>query len=182
VGTAQALPGVNTVDSGDIIDGQVQRADIDGGAVTSAKVANGSLTGGDIANNSLTGADINESTLALGSFARVGDDGTQAVLVASRGVTSVSLSGTTSWPEYLITFDDPVATCGWTVSINPFFGGPPNGYGVPTVGLNWDNTQPETQVPDPHVLRVKLTGYDEDGIIFGARIGGVETFTVAAHC
>ncbi len=42
-GTAIALPGKNTVDSGDIKNGQVKRADIRNNAVTSGKVSNGSL-------------------------------------------------------------------------------------------------------------------------------------------
>jgi hypothetical protein len=62
-GTAVALPGVNTVDSGDIKNGQVKNKDIRKNAVTSKKVKNGSLTGADVKNDSLTGADINESTL-----------------------------------------------------------------------------------------------------------------------
>ena len=52
-GTAIALPGKNTVDSGDIKNGQVKGKDIRGNAVTGAKVKA----------DSLTGSDINESTL-----------------------------------------------------------------------------------------------------------------------
>jgi flagellar hook-associated protein FlgK len=72
-GTATALQGKNTVDSGDIKNGKVKAKDIANGAVTGkkikknavtgSKVKNGSLTGTDIQDNSLTGADINESTL-----------------------------------------------------------------------------------------------------------------------
>jgi hypothetical protein len=62
-GTAVALPGINTVDSGDIKNGQVKNKDIRKNAVTGKKVKNGSLTGADVKNDSLTGADINESTL-----------------------------------------------------------------------------------------------------------------------
>jgi hypothetical protein len=91
--SAYALPGTNTVDTGDIVNGQVRSPDIGAGqvgttdlannSVNSVKVANNSLTGGDIANgkvsvldlatgsvnsskvadNSLTGADVAESTL-----------------------------------------------------------------------------------------------------------------------
>jgi hypothetical protein len=46
-GTAVALPGKNTVDSGDIKRGAVKRADIANNAVNSAKVANNSLRLGD---------------------------------------------------------------------------------------------------------------------------------------
>lgn len=72
-GTASALPGKNTVDSGDIRNGQVKTADIRNdnvrgadirtGAVGSSDVTNGALTGVDVAENGLTGSDINESTL-----------------------------------------------------------------------------------------------------------------------
>jgi hypothetical protein len=46
-GTAVALPGKNTVDSGDIKKGAVKRADIANNAVNSARVANNSLRLGD---------------------------------------------------------------------------------------------------------------------------------------
>jgi len=62
-GTAIALPGANSVDSGDIINGQVKRKDIRNNAVTAKKVKNGSLAGADIRDDSLTGLDIDESTL-----------------------------------------------------------------------------------------------------------------------
>jgi hypothetical protein len=62
-GTAIALPGKNTVDSGDIKNGQVKGKDIGRNAVTGAKVKNGALTGAEARDNSLTGADIIESSL-----------------------------------------------------------------------------------------------------------------------
>lgn len=52
-GSAAALPGRNTVDSGDIVNGEVKRPDLAADAVSSAKVAG----------DSLTGADIDETTL-----------------------------------------------------------------------------------------------------------------------
>ena len=63
-GTAVALPGTNSVDSGDIKNGQVKNKDIRRNAVTGAKVKNGGLAGADVRNDSLTGLDINESTLS----------------------------------------------------------------------------------------------------------------------
>jgi hypothetical protein len=62
-GTAVALPGKNSVDSGDIKNKQVKGKDLANNAVTSKKVKNSSVTGGDVKNDSLTGSDINESTL-----------------------------------------------------------------------------------------------------------------------
>ena len=64
VSTAQALPD-NSVDSADIIDGEVKRPDIATSAVNSAKVANGTLTGADLATNTVTGTQISESGLNL---------------------------------------------------------------------------------------------------------------------
>jgi hypothetical protein len=90
-GTAVALPGVNTVDSGDIRNGQVKGKDIGKNAVTGRKIKNGAvgtadvknegLTGTDIKNDSLTGADINEGTLA------------QVPSAASAGVANSLASG-----------------------------------------------------------------------------------------
>ena len=62
--TAQALPD-NSVDSADIIDGEVKRPDLAANAVNSAKVAAGSLSGTDLATNSVTGVQILESGLNL---------------------------------------------------------------------------------------------------------------------
>jgi hypothetical protein len=62
-GTAVALPGKNTVDSGDIKKNAVRNADIRKNAVNGKKVKNSSLAGADVKNDSLTGNDINESTL-----------------------------------------------------------------------------------------------------------------------
>jgi hypothetical protein len=62
-GTAIALPGKGTVDSGDIRRGAVKTGDIGRNAVTGPKVRNGTLRGGDVRNESLTGLDIDESTL-----------------------------------------------------------------------------------------------------------------------
>jgi hypothetical protein len=72
-GTAVALPGKNTVDSGDLKKNAVRNADIRNNAVNGKKVKNSSLasgdvkneslTGGDVKNDSLIGSDINESTL-----------------------------------------------------------------------------------------------------------------------
>jgi hypothetical protein len=62
-GTAVALPGRNTVDSGDLKRGAVKTSDIARNAVTRPKVRNGAINGAKVANNSLTGADIDEGTL-----------------------------------------------------------------------------------------------------------------------
>jgi hypothetical protein len=63
-GTAVALPGKNSVDSGDLKKGAVRGPDIGANAVTGKKVKGSSLTGSDVRANSLTGGDINEGSLA----------------------------------------------------------------------------------------------------------------------
>jgi hypothetical protein len=60
-GTAIALPDKNTVDSGDIKNGQVKGKDIGKNAVNAAKVANGTLTGADVKDKSLTASDFSGS-------------------------------------------------------------------------------------------------------------------------
>jgi len=52
-GAAQSLSGTNTVDSGDIIDGQVATPDLKTGSVSGSKILD----------NSVTGTDVNEATL-----------------------------------------------------------------------------------------------------------------------
>jgi hypothetical protein len=77
-GTAVALPGRNTVDSGDIGRGAVKRADIGRNAVNGGKVANNSLTGADARNDSLTGTDIQESSLGTVPSANTANSAAQA--------------------------------------------------------------------------------------------------------
>jgi hypothetical protein len=72
-GSAIALPGTNTVDSGDIKKGAVKAADIGGNAVTSGKVKN----------NTLTGSDINESKLGKVPSATTADTAATATNAAN---------------------------------------------------------------------------------------------------
>jgi hypothetical protein len=52
----------------------------------------------------------------------------------------------------------PIDQRAWTASVNPFFGGPPGGWGELLVQLTWDNTlPPEGQTPDPYKLFVLPT-------------------------
>jgi hypothetical protein len=60
-GTATALQGKNTVDSGDIKNGQVKNKDIGKNAVKGGKVADGALTGADVKDGSLTPTDFSGS-------------------------------------------------------------------------------------------------------------------------
>jgi hypothetical protein len=77
-GTAIALPGTNTVDSGDIINGQVKGKDIRNNAVTGKKVKNGAVKSADVGDNSLTGTDIDESTLGQVPSANQANNATNA--------------------------------------------------------------------------------------------------------
>ena len=64
-GTASALPGKNTVDSGDIKAGQVKEVDLGDAAVTAPKLAPEAVGSTKVADNSLTGADVDESSLDI---------------------------------------------------------------------------------------------------------------------
>ncbi len=63
-GTAVALPGKNTVDSGDIVNGEVKGGDLKDQVVGSAKLAADAVDSSKIASDSVTGADVDEGTLA----------------------------------------------------------------------------------------------------------------------
>lgn len=94
-GTAQALPRTNTVDSGDIINGEVLRADIGGNAVNSAKVLNDSLTSTDIADGTIASVDILDSSVTSADIAAsaVGFTDLAPSSVSSSTVINNSLGG-----------------------------------------------------------------------------------------
>jgi hypothetical protein len=94
-GTAVALPGRNSVDSGDLKNGAVTTKDIKNNNVRSGDVRNGSLTGGDVKNDSLTGLDINEGALGTvpnANHADSANSATSATSATSAG-TANSLAG-----------------------------------------------------------------------------------------
>jgi hypothetical protein len=93
-GTAVALPGKNSVDSGDIKNGQVKGKDIAKNAVTGKKVKNSSLTGADIKNDSLTGSDINESTLGQVPSANTANNATHATSANSANSAGTAANAT----------------------------------------------------------------------------------------
>ena len=84
-GTAAALPGKNSVDSGDIINGEVKKQDVGLDAVageevvneslTGADIGDGSLSGGEFPSNAIGGAKIDESSLGQVPSATVGGYG-----------------------------------------------------------------------------------------------------------
>ena len=62
-GSAIALPGKNSVDSGDIKNNNIRSKDIRNNDVRSGDVRNSTLTGGDVKNDSLTGDDVKNDSL-----------------------------------------------------------------------------------------------------------------------
>jgi hypothetical protein len=62
-GSAIALPGKNTVDSGDIKNNVVRSNDVRNGQIATKDVKNNNLRSNDIRNNTLTGNDVNEGSL-----------------------------------------------------------------------------------------------------------------------
>src|SRR4051812_13626408 len=68
-GTAAALPGTNSVDSGDIINGQVKTPDLGLEAVKTARLAPNSVNGAKVVDGSLTGTDIADASLVDSNIA-----------------------------------------------------------------------------------------------------------------
>lgn len=62
-GTAVALPGTKTVDSGDLKKGAVKSSNIAQGSVTAAKLAGGAVTTAKVRNGAVTGAKIRTGTI-----------------------------------------------------------------------------------------------------------------------
>lgn len=105
-GTAGALPGRNTVNSQDIVDGEVKRPDIAAGAVNSAKVPTDALTGDDIDELTLQGLPVTgpaggdltgnfpEPQIAAGAVAgpEVALDSLNSVDIAASGIGSSELA------------------------------------------------------------------------------------------
>jgi hypothetical protein len=77
-GTAIALPGTNSVDSGDIVNNTVRGKDIRNGSVGGKDIKNGSVKSLDVGDDSLTGTDINEGTLGKVPSAANADHATNA--------------------------------------------------------------------------------------------------------
>jgi hypothetical protein len=92
-GTAIALPGTNSVDSGDIKNNTIKSKDIRNNNVRSGDIRNGTLTGGDVKNDSLTGLDINEASLGKVPSAAQADSATSA----TNATTAAEAAPTKHW-------------------------------------------------------------------------------------
>jgi len=101
-GTAIALPGRNTVDSGDIKNHQVKTRDLAKRAVTGAKLRPGSVDSSKVIDDSLTGRDVDESTLDLPAAGEQAT--TRETIVVSPAELTPSLAGE---PEIALSFNRP---------------------------------------------------------------------------
>jgi hypothetical protein len=91
-GTAIALPGKNSVDSGDIKNNTIRGKDIRNGSVAGKDVKNGSVKSADVGDNSLTGVDVNEGTLGTVPNANHANSADSAGFATSAG-TAGSVNG-----------------------------------------------------------------------------------------
>jgi len=88
-GTAAALPGTDTVDSGDIINGEVKTGDLGANAVKSGKIADGQVLTPDLGASAVSGdkiADGQVQTADLGASAVTGDK------VLDNGITGADVN------------------------------------------------------------------------------------------
>jgi hypothetical protein len=109
-GTAVALPGTGSVDSGDIKNNVVRSNDIRNNNVSTRDLRNGTVTGEDTQDDSLTGLDIDESTLGqvpsansansantantANSANSVGANGVNTAAIQANAVTSEKIAET----------------------------------------------------------------------------------------
>jgi hypothetical protein len=68
-GTAVALPGTNTVNSGDIINGEVKTPDLDTNAVTTTRIAPGQVRNSDLRTDAVTSPKVTDETLTSSDLA-----------------------------------------------------------------------------------------------------------------
>ena len=96
-GTAVALPGKNTVDSGDIKRNAVRSSDVRSGAIRTADIRNNAVTSAKVRNNTVTGNDVNESTFGKVPSATNADTATNATNAtnATRATTAGGVDGRT---------------------------------------------------------------------------------------
>ena len=91
-GTAVALPGTNTVDSGDIKNNSVRSKDLRNNDVRGKDIRTASVASSDVRNDSLTGVDILESSLGKVPRAATADSATTATN-ATTAANAANLGG-----------------------------------------------------------------------------------------
>jgi hypothetical protein len=129
-GTAAALPGKNTVDSGDIKKKAVKTRDIAKQAVTEPKLADGAVTTAKLANGAVTGAKADE-----GSFeGLIKGDGRQSTVSAT--VDTVGFL-----PQSVVLAEVPTMGVVELIACFPQ-GGPGAGADIRTRLLSFDDAQP----------------------------------------
>jgi hypothetical protein len=102
-GTAAALPGTSTVDSGDIVNREVRTVDLSPDAVTATRLADSavsgpavldeSLTGADVLDESLTGADALNGSLTGADVVESSLSGVNAALLQGRSASDLQIDG-----------------------------------------------------------------------------------------
>jgi hypothetical protein len=90
-GTAVALPGTGSVDSGDIKNNAVRSKDIRNNNVSTRDLRDGTVTGDDTQDDSLTGLDLDESTLGQVPSANTANTASTANSVAANGVNTAAI-------------------------------------------------------------------------------------------
>jgi hypothetical protein len=92
-GAALALPGTQTVNSGDIKNEAVKSVDLkDGKAVTGDDVVDESLTGTDVTDGTIAGADVTDESIAS---ADVKDETLVSTDIADQAITGADVAGDT---------------------------------------------------------------------------------------
>jgi hypothetical protein len=91
-GTAVALPGRNTVDSGDLKRNSVRSSDIRAGAVKTSELGANAVTSAKVRNNTVTGNDVDESTFGKVPSATSADTAANATN-ANRAATAGGVDG-----------------------------------------------------------------------------------------
>jgi len=84
-GTAVALPGSNTVTTGDIKKGAVKSSDVKNSSLTRSDIKNSTLRGSDVGSNTLTGSDINEGSLGTVPSANTANTASTATSAGNAG-------------------------------------------------------------------------------------------------